>query len=104
MGKPAKQSLLTLQPLSSLCLFISPAVDSSKASEVTSPRDFLGGSCQSTMLWGFQDVLYVLKDTGGKETGAGETCCSGLAIPSPDKETHESCGARPVSSHSVILI
>lgn len=40
-------------------------MDSSKTSGVTSRRDFLGGGCRSTTLWGFQDVPYVLKDSGG---------------------------------------
>lgn len=41
----------------------------------------------------------MLKDTGvgrgGKEIRAGEAHCCGLAVPSPEKETQESCGAQP---------
>jgi len=68
VGKPSKQGLRRLQPLASPCLFVFLIMDSSKASRVTSHRDFLGGGCRSTTLWGFQDVPYVLKNTAGGRT------------------------------------
>lgn len=91
VGEPAKQNLLVLQPLTSLCLFIFPSQGLFQSKQGHIPQGFPVGRLLFYHTVGFSGwALRVGRGRGwglaGQEIGAAERCCRGLAVPSTDKK------------------